>query len=238
MPLRRRERSSGSALRPEPTAGRAAKSRFAGRGVVGAGAGTPDRRRLLVLFLLLVVWAVAGYFAVRSGVKRANGGLPRATTPSLQKRTCCSRTPARTSSCSAPTTRRTDSRASAGPALRLDDAAAHRPVASPARLSVGPARPPRVDSGSRRAEDQRRDADRRRRSSRSGRRTSASPACRSTTSSIVDFGAVRCADRRGRRHRRERAAEHPLEPLRLSRTHRAPAARNGRAGASRRACST
>jgi LCP family protein required for cell wall assembly len=40
---------------------------------------------LLTLFVLLVVWSVAGYLSVRSGVKAANARLPATTSSVLQK---------------------------------------------------------------------------------------------------------------------------------------------------------
>jgi LCP family protein required for cell wall assembly len=40
---------------------------------------------LVLLILLLVAWAVAGYFSVRSGVRAANGRLPAGTTAPLTK---------------------------------------------------------------------------------------------------------------------------------------------------------
>ena len=132
-----------------------------------------------VLVLLLIVWGVAGWLSFSSGVSDANKRLDArgARRRSPRRAGSCSRT-RRRSCCSAPTTRR--SRHAPATALRLDHAAAHRPVAPPPLLPLDPARPRGADPGSRHAEDQRGVPDRRRRRSRSGR-SATSPASRSTT---------------------------------------------------------
>ena len=164
VPLATRERDRSKQERSTYRGGGGGRRR-SGSGRPPAAQGWTWRRwtwvTLVVLIVLLVVWGVAGYFSVRSGVKAANERLPGRNRAALARRTgCCSRT-ARTSSCSAPTTRQRPGRTQRRPALRLDDAAADRPGPASPRLPLDPARPARVDPGPRRAEDQRRDADRR-----------------------------------------------------------------------------
>ncbi len=99
---------------------------------------------ILALIVLLVVWSVAGYLSVRSGVVDANKRLAPGTTSVAREaerpdpRFADEHPPARHRSLG-----ERAGRPEHRPALRLDDAAAHRPEPPPARLPVDPARPRR-----------------------------------------------------------------------------------------------
>ena len=138
---------------------------------------------LLVLVVLVVAWGVAGYLVLpERRLGREQALRPRARRDAPRSRRA-------TASCSATATTilllGTDSSTVGGPqrrpALRLDHAPAHRPVAPPALVPLDPARPARARrraSATRRSTRPTRRAARR---SRSGRCTT-SPASRSTTS--------------------------------------------------------
>ena len=164
-PPRQSERRAASAAAVRPSAAsRAAAQALEWRRWIA-------RRLVLVL---LVVWAVAGYFSVRGGVARRE----RAPADGRRRRAAQAERAAAEQLDEHPAARhRPLEERAAGPqlrpALRLDDAAAHRPdAASARRTSRSRATCARRSPGYGDVEDQRGDADRRRRSSRSRRSAS------------------------------------------------------------------
>ena len=205
----------------------------------------PKRRRLtrgraialvlVLLVLLFVVWGVAGFLSFRSGVNAANRRLERQRARGSQ--------PAERAAALAPERHpaarhrpRRHQGARGRSALGLDHARADRSRPPPDRHSSRSRATCAYRSratASRRSTRRTRSAARRSRS----RPSATSPACRSTTSSLVDFANFKDADRRDRRGRRQRAGADPLEPVRLP-VHAGEVQPRGRAGASRRARST
>ena len=220
VPLQRREREARRAVRSD-----------------GGGPGKiverpPRRRRLwlgwtwrrwtlvtiLGLIVLFVIWGALGYLSVSSGVSDANKRLPKNVRPVL--------TPDNGLLLSSPTTilllgtDHATGKGSAGrarrPALRLDHAPPHRPRPPPPLLPLDSARPADARcpaTASRRSTRRCSSAGRSSRSRRSTQLLGKSLPVNHVV--IVDFNQFEKLDRRGRRDHRERAGEHPLEPLRL-----------------------
>ncbi len=172
---------------------------------------------LLSLFILLVIWSVAGYLSVSSGVSAANKRLPAGdgVGPREAELAVDLLGHEHLAARHRPLDKR-PSRTKHRPALGLDDAAAHRSEPTPSRLPLDPARPARIDPGLRRAEGERCDADRRAEARNPHRR----PALRSRSTGQPRgrrrHGVVRDAHRRGRRRRHQCPREHPLRQVRLS----------------------
>ena len=251
---RRSRQGQGPGRAPAPTKPRRARAATAkppaGRGTNGGGPGWKRRLKLpplrrppwkrvialgiLVLFALVVVWAVTGYLAFRSGVYAANKRLEPGRAPRSRSRTgCCSRT-RRRSCCSAPTPRRCAGAPGSGTPTRSCSCAPTRRTTGSSYLSIprdllraGPG----LGSAKINAAYQ------------AGGAALAIRTIRDFTGLkinhvvIVDFAKLQGPDRRRGRDHGQRAGADPLEPLRLPvRTRRA--ASSGRAGASPRAGST
>ena len=185
-----------------------------------------------------MIWSVAGFLSVRGGVSTANRRAARRRARVLHgaERAAAEQRVEHPPARHRPLGQR-PGRAELGPALGLDDAAAHGSGPPPARrTSRSRATCARrfPASASRRSTPRCRSAAR---SSRSGPSTSFTGL---PINHVVHrrLRRVREADRRGRRHRRQRAGERSSRTGSTARTRRRRAASSGRAGGSTRACST